>query len=178
MKIIHLFIEDSKFSGIPDDWSQANFANGPEKELAKVCDELPADNCFIRPFSELRNYPEVINHFNISKPPVLIVYDDETMEAVGALKGNQIDESKIWALYGGQAGTGGNGTGEKDEFFDSTGKGGFSFGLGLGELFPGGCPSWMPGFICKTPTWLALVVLILIFVMLTPFGRGMIRKIK
>lgn len=60
--------------------------------------------------------------------------------------------------------TAGQGSGT-DDLLELDGRGGF-FGLGLGEGL-GGCPKWLPGWICDFPLWIVALVILAIIVLLT-----------
>lgn len=56
----------------------------------------------------------------------------------------------------------GEGSGE-DDLFEADGNGGLGIGIGLGDAL-GGCPKFLPDWLCKFPFWVLIGILVLIAV--------------
>ena len=114
---------------------------------------------------------EILSQTNINRLPTLLFVrvTNGQMTAILSRKEGTVPQSRIRTefrrlLKQEPVYTPGEGGGT-DDIIDLNGRGGF-FGLGLGEGI-GGCPKWMPGWICDFPFWIVIVLLAVLAVMLT-----------
>lgn len=112
---------------------------------------------------------EIIDQVNFKKYPTLLfcrVKDGQIVAVLSRLEGaasyKEIQARFLKHLKAEPTTKPGEGGGE-DDFWNADGSGGL--GLGIGDLFKGGCPSWLPNWICDFPVWLfALLIILLVLV--------------
>ncbi|PHN00764.1 hypothetical protein [Flavilitoribacter nigricans] len=114
---------------------------------------------------------EILSQTNISRLPTLLFVRviNGQMTAILSRKEGTVPQSRIRTefrrllkqepVY--EPGDGGG----TDDLIEMNGRGGF-FGLGMGDGL-GGCPKWMPGWICDFPLWIFIVLLAAAAVLLT-----------
>ena len=114
---------------------------------------------------------EILSQTNINRLPTLLFVRvvNGQMTAILSRKEGTVPQSRIRTefrrllkqepVY--EPGEGGS----TDDLIDLSGNGGF-FGLGLGDGL-GGCPKWLPNWICNFPFWLVIVFLAVVVVLLT-----------
>lgn len=108
---------------------------------------------------------EILDQISIKKFPTLlfcIVKNGIVVSVLSRLEGssdyNKIRKEFLRQLNAAPTTQQGEGGGS-DDFWEGDGTGGL--GLGIGNLF-GGCPNWMPHWICKFPVWLAVLIIVLL----------------
>ena len=114
---------------------------------------------------------EILSQTNINRLPTLLFVrvTGGQMTAILSRKEGTVPQSRIRSefrrlLKREPVYTSGEG-GETDDIIDMNGSGGF-FGLNFGEGI-GGCPKWMPGWICDFPFWIVIVLLAAVAVLIT-----------
>lgn len=84
MKKVNLYVSQGVYDAIDPVWiAGQNMPSSETNALSMACMEIAAEDrqCRIYPFSELEKYPDIISHFGITGPPVLIIYETETQRA-------------------------------------------------------------------------------------------------
>lgn len=89
MRTLHLYISDQDYELTPSQWTagQTALLTQWENEFSRACDNLGVygqSQCIIRPFRELQKYPDVMRHFGVTAPPVVLIHDEETGRTVQA----------------------------------------------------------------------------------------------